>query len=189
MITRGLADEMAAIAGRLRRRASRGAFDGRTTHENMQYLQDVRRLHPRTGTQMIFTRDTGHHASGWFRNPEYERCLHLSLSPIGRLLEAHPQARLADGVVLGEHRLEYQRAWARAFFGDELRFAWVESAKSTVGRFHEVLHWRVFCDEAWRPIVPKGEVYSSELTEAGWRSASHVFAEEGIEIVSTVDPT
>jgi hypothetical protein len=79
--------------------------------------------------------------------------------------------------------------WVKAFYGDDLRYVWEESPKSSFGKRHDVWHYRVFCNAAWEPTVPRGEVYSTEFTELGWRSASQVFEEEGREIVSTVDPT
>lgn len=35
-----------------------------------------------------------------------------------------------------------------------------------------VYHYRLFCDEAWKPIMPRGEVYSTQFTERGWKSFS-----------------
>jgi hypothetical protein len=32
----------------------------------------------------------------------------------------------------------------------------------------------VFCDERWQPILPRGEVYSREFTEKGWKSFSEM---------------
>lgn len=60
----------------------------------------------------------------------------------------------------------------KAFYGDDRRYVWAESPKTEAGRQSDVWHFRVFCDASWRPIVPRGEVYSRELTEVGWQSWS-----------------
>lgn len=53
-----------------------------------------------------------------------------------------------------------------------------------------VQHWRLFADEHWNPILPRGEVYSSKFTEIGWKSASEIFELTGQQKPeSTVDPT
>jgi hypothetical protein len=64
--------------------------------------------------------------------------------------------------------------WVRAFWGDDARHVWAESPKSRDGIAQGVWHWRVFCDAAWQPLTPRGEVYDSEFTELGWKSASEV---------------
>ena len=38
----------------------------------------------------------------------------------------------------------------------------------------EVYHYRLFCDEGWQPIMPRGEVYSTQFTELGWKSFSEL---------------
>lgn len=113
------------------------------------------------GIVVLFTRDSNMHASGWFKNPQFERCFHLSLSFRD---PATGEAAPFDDYVA-------QRI-ARAFFGDAVTAIWTESAKTDEGRKLGVVHYRVFCDEHWNRIDPKGEVYSRELTEKGWRSWS-----------------
>lgn len=116
---------------------------------------------------MIFTRDTGMHASGWFKNPDYERCWHLSLS-----------FREPDGSKNAGARLPYdERAgaeWVKAFFDDWTRYVWMESPFSDEGKACDVWHHRVFCDPAWQPLILRGEVYSREFTEKGWLSWSEI---------------
>ncbi len=153
--------------------AARGAFDGRETEANRLYLLACRRV--AHGTSLIFTRDTGHHSSGWFRNPDFERCWHLSLSPAPSRLWTPDTPDL-------DRRLRDR--WLAAFFGEWTRLLWAESPHSSAGKRAGVWHWRLFCDEHWEPILPRGEVYSSEFTEKGWKSASEL----GVEIVSTLSP-
>jgi hypothetical protein len=182
---RALERHMDAVVVAMRAVAARGAFEGRLdTPRERAYLRACTRDDLETGARLIFSRDAGHHASGWFKNPDYERCWHLSMSPLaGRIVTAEPR-ELARDVVL---------AWVRAFFADATRHVWAESPKSAAGLAAGVWHWRVFCDAAWMPLAPRGEVYSSEFTEKGWRSASEVLALGGPEVVGgldgTVDPT
>lgn len=170
----------AQVAADMRVTALTGTFDGRP--RNMAYVQRCRFIDDVTGTTIIFSRDTEHHTSGWMKNPEFERCYHLSLSRT-------PSRIIVPGRQVTDLDAESQRRWLRAFFGDDARKTWLESAKSTVGIRIGVLHWRLFCDEHWQPIQPRGEVYSTELTELGWKSASQLFEEEGRVVMSTLDPT
>lgn len=154
---------LAEIANNMIWLASRGAFNGELTPRNQAYINSC--THIAYGTKLIFTRDTGHHSSGWFKNPDYERCLHLSLSPAPRHLWT-PSTPDLDA--------KLKKRWLRVFFGDALRHAWFESAKTSEGKSLAVEHWRVFCDPAWRPITPRKEVYSKDFIEKGWRSASEL---------------
>jgi hypothetical protein len=165
--------ELAQIAYEMRRTAARGAVDGTDASYRSRYFRHCRRVV--LGTSLIFTRDTGHHTSGWFRNPDYERCLHLSTSPAPSAIWTPNTPDLDEGL---------RAAWVRAFFGDDVRYVWAESPKTQQGRQLGVWHWRLFCDEHWTPIMPRGEVYSSEFTELGWRSASEL----GIYIESPLVP-
>jgi len=169
--------DLAEFAASMKKAAAAGEFDGRQSAKAMTYIRHCRRIHQPTGTVVIFTRDTGHHSSGWFKNPDYERCLHLSLSPA-------PQLLIVPSLQRAELSRKTAALWVRAFFGDDMRHAWEESPKTPQGRERGVWHWRVFCDAAWQPMSPRGEVYSTELTEAGWKSASEL----GREIVSPLVP-
>lgn len=112
---------------------------------------------------LIFTRDAGAHSAGWWKNPDYERCYHLSLSY--RDIFTHEPMR-------------QQRKWserlAMAFFGDEVRKIWIEPPYSPEGKQNDVYHYRLFVDAHWQAILPRGEVYSKENTPAGWKSWSEV---------------
>lgn len=171
-----LLDAIGEMADMMRRRARWGTWDGRAETTQTAYFESCRRLHSPTGTILIFTRDTGHHTSGWMRNPDYERCLHLSLSFVDERLQPRPRD------------CELSRLWIRAFFRDDLRYVWAESPKTEHGKQYDVWHWRLFCDPAWNAILPRGEVYSTDFTEKGWRSASQVLEEDGVAILSPVDP-
>jgi len=174
------------VAAQLWQRANQGLFHGREDEVAGAYMARCRVADMTTGTVLLFTRDAGMHTSGWFKNPDYERCYHLSLSPLAN----------ASGLVdaRGEplRTPELDRAtterWVRAFYGKCMGSVWAESPKSAAGRRHGVWHWRVFCDPHWRPIVPRGEVYAMDFTELGWRSASQVFEEDGRLVTSVLRP-
>lgn len=128
----------------------------------------------------IFSRDVGHHSGGWLKNPDYERCWHLSLSFRGsdgdplnsrRRLERAPQI----------HRLA--KRLCECFYGPNTRYIWAEPPFSDVGKKFQVWHYRVFADEHWFPIIPRGEVYSKELTEQGWKSFSELYGRKPDTIV------
>lgn len=176
-----LREHMAAVASELRRRAKHGLFDGRESPEGWRYIRHCRVEDNTTGTRLIFTRDAGHHTSGWLKNPDYERCWHLSTSPIPSLILLPGQQQLA------ELDRGMRAAWVKAFFGEDLRYLWSESPKTPEGKRNDVWHWRLFCDEHWVPLLPRKEVYSREFTEEGWRSASQVLAEDGHYVLERED--
>lgn len=149
-----------AALQKVKKQAWVGVFNGiAESIYNQVYLMESRWWIEELECLICFTRDTGHHSSGWWKNPDYERCYHLSISfPGGRNQKAIE--RLLDGLY-GEHK----------------RWAWVEPPYSDKGKAKEVWHYRLFCDEHWQPIKPRGEVYSKEFTEAGWKSYSEVQAE------------
>lgn len=112
---------------------------------------------------LIFTRDAGHHSEGWWKNPDYERCFHVSLSYRDLMTD-----------VSSGHRKDRSEEIVRAFFGDHAKRCWIEGPYSPEGKVRDVWHYRLFCDPGWQPIIPKGEVYSRENTPADWRSFSEI---------------
>jgi hypothetical protein len=147
-------------------RAEGWLYDGR---ESAATMLNIRRCTYRyrvtadLGAVVLYTRDVGHHSSGWWKNPDYERCFHLSLSY--RALPADSQA---------PHDRAISMVIARAFFGDDAKLAWIEGPYSPGGKQAEVWHYRLFCDPAWKPFLPRGEVYSKDWTPADWRSFSEI---------------
>jgi hypothetical protein len=67
--------------------------------------------------------------------------------------------------------------WVEAFYGKDADKIWCEPPYSANGKKNEVWHYRLFCDPSWEAIFPRGEVYSRELIEAGWKSFSDVQAD------------
>lgn len=138
---------------RIRKTANHGVWDGKNI---TPYFEDCRWWLERFDCLIIFTRDIGYHSCGWWKNPDYERCYHLSISfPGGR-------NRRKEEYVL------------QKLFGGNCRLLWCEPPYSSEGKRAEVYHYRLFCDEGWQPIMPRGEVYSTQFTELGWKSFSEL---------------
>lgn len=94
--------------------------------------------------------------SGWWKNPEYERCYHLSIDYPGGMIFKKTEWLL------------------NALFGSNRKLMWCEPPYSEHGKKLGVYHYRLFCDEEWKPIMPRGEVYSTQFTERGWKSFSEL---------------
>lgn len=152
-----------AIAATIKRNALSGFFDGLNSEINRRYLNYCTGYHSTSGAMIIFTRDIGAHTGGWWKNPDYERCLHLSLS-FQDPFTSQPKPR--DKKATAE--------WIGLFFGDSKNLAWCEPPFSNEGKAMDTWHYRVFCDPAWGPIMPRKEVYSKEFTEKGWKSWSEI---------------
>lgn len=150
------------IVDLLMSRAKLGTWDGRIL---TPYFKMCRWIWS-GGATIIFTRDVGYHSSGWWKNPDYERCYHLSLSFFDQsTLEPAPRD------------LKLTRQIISQVYGRNRKLLWCEPPYSPDGKRNQVWHYRLFCDTGWNPIKPRGEVYGRELTEAGWKSFSDVRAE------------
>lgn len=146
--------------------AARWVYDGRADAATMARIQTCAWFYldgVDVVVRVIFTRDAGHHSGGWWKNPDYERCQHLSLSFLDRW----------TGESM-DFDLERADRLAEAFWGEARRMAWIEKPYSPEGRKARVWHYRLFCDPSWQPIQPRGEVYSKDETPAGWRSFSEI---------------
>jgi hypothetical protein len=154
---------MERFARDLMQHAKSGLWDGKSPRT--LYFERARRMHPETGTLLLLTRENGYHTSGWFKNPDYERCFHLSMSfwdlegNTGRSFE-HPLAK----------------AWCCALYGPWMRYIWEEGP--ALSKPPEVRHYRVFVNAYWQPIIPRGEVYNLDFTEKGWKSWSDLQGEK-----------
>lgn len=183
-----LEHEMAAVAAAMRARATFGALHGFDSPAERIYMASCRLVHDATRTTLIFTRDTGHHTSGWFKSPDYERCTHLSVSPAPESPSGLIVPRRLRRPQVGELDRAMHERWVRAFYPDDIDKLWAESPKTEAGKRVGVWHWRCFCDELWQPIIPRGEVYSTELTEKGWMTGSEVKERYGITVESPLTP-
>lgn len=103
---------------------------------------------------VIASHDQGTHASGWWRNSDYDRCWHLSMCA-----QHH-----ADGLV--DLPAADLRAWAEGVYGRHLAIAWTEPPASKIDVHRNApaspytTHVRVFLDREGNPIQPEGEVYT-----------------------------
>lgn len=146
-----------AIVHVMKTNALQGTADG--TDSSKRYISSCTGYHPRSGTSIIFTRDEGHHSCGWWKNPDYERCFHLSLSFIDPItIQIIPFDKKLAG------------KWVNYFFGENSNMLWVEPPY----KVPDVWHYRLFCNEYWAPIIPRKEVYSKYFTEKGWKSYSEI---------------
>lgn len=147
-------------------RAKRGIYEGRADKATMQLIRRCSHLYsinPEVSARLIYSRDRGHHSNGWWKNPDYERCLHLSISfCVNPTDQALPFDR------------RHAQTIAEAFFESDTRKCWVEPPYSSEGKHADVHHYRLFCDQSWTPILPRGEVYNRDFTEVGWRSFSEI---------------
>lgn len=152
------------LVANMRITAAAGIWRGSLDEENQAgYFHRCQQVHIPTGTYLIFTRDEGYHTSGWWKNPDYERCLHLTLSffdPNGGVNAALPKNE------------SLSRKWILAFFNDNAKYLWCEPPAMPEAQGHQIWHYRLFCDKDWNPIKPRGEVYSTDFTEKGFLSYS-----------------
>lgn len=156
--------QRAAAAGRMRAHGT-APYTGYSTNSDHVTITQCRQTFPHSPeltATVLFTRDAGMHSSGWWKNPDYERCEHLSLAFYYPPHLPRP------------HRHDLARLWCLAFFGaDRVRYLWVEPPFSAQGRERDVYHYRLFMAPDWRlPVLPRGEVYSKQFTELGWKSFS-----------------
>jgi hypothetical protein len=161
--------DLGALVPFARLRAMRGLYDGHVDDRSMSLMRLCThrlRLSPEHGALLIFTRDIGHHTGGWWKNPDYERCWHLSIS-----YRQHHEGPHAVDRMLDQDKAESERI-ARAFFGDDARLLWCEPPYSEPGKRADVWHYRLFCGPSWHALKPRGEVYSRADTPAGWKSFS-----------------
>lgn len=156
------------VADWLKKQAAAGQASMLYPAGNLAYCNDCSAFHCQTGTKLLLSRDTGHHTCGWWKNPDYERCLHLSLSFYD------PETREPTG-----RNTKLSAEWVGLIFQDYTRLLWCEPPFTPQGKKLDVWHYRLFyADPGFTaPILPRGEVYSKEFTEAGWKSWSDVQAE------------
>lgn len=164
-----------AIVAQLKLAAETGHYSGlvRSSAE-AHYFERCTFAWPRSpdyGAKLIYTRDIGMHTSGWFKNPDYERCYHLSLS-FWQPAEGFTLGGVAGFPLDQDHAAA--RQWCRMFFGEHCRSLWIEPPYSAEGRRYDVYHYRLFCDAGWQPMKPRKEVYSRDFTEKGWKSFSEI---------------
>lgn len=162
-----------ALAKWMRNKASAmPVHDGSPTPSNQALLGECTWHYGPDNARMIFSRDSGMHSSGWWKNPDYERCFHLSIS----FSHLSPLIGVREQLLPQDHKIA--RAWCELLFRDHVRLLWAEPPFSAGGKARDVWHYRLFCDPHWKPILPRGEVYSRDWTPADWKSWSDVHGVE-----------
>lgn len=151
---------MEGVARRMVRKAQGYRFHG-YMHEAWLVLDELKAIHEPTRSVLIYSYDEGMHSLGWFKNPDYERCKHLSVH--------FAESAIIQTESWAPYEKDTADLWLDAFFGQEKRSLWCEPFQRGEG-----FHYRLFCDERWNGIVPHGEVYSKEFTEKGWKSFSEL---------------
>ena len=150
------------IALWLKRQAATGTYDGILTPSARRYTEACKCAHRPSGSILLYTRDIGMHDCGWWKNPDYNQCLHLSLS------FRDPKTGEAR-----ERDREWSDTWIEAAFGPLKTLIWTEPPYYPEGIANDVYHYRVFFAPGWvAPILPRGEVYSKDWTPAHWLSWS-----------------
>ena len=151
-----------AIIRSLKQAAALGSNDGSLS--NAAYPQKYRAVVHYAGlaTSIIFSRDTVQHTSGWWKNPDYERCFHLSLG----YFESSTMKPVAANQ-------KESKIWIDIAFPDMQQYIWLESPITEEGKSAGVYHhYRVFCGPLWNPIIPR--IYSKDFPPAGWKLYSDV---------------
>lgn len=159
--------QLLAFVAMMKQNSTRGVYSGFGTPLDRRYLAFCRQL-TATGASLIFSRDKGMHSSGWWKSPDHEQCLHLSISYFDPTTQQHT----------GYHSKKRSKIWCDLFFGAWTRILWAEPPFSEEGKRYGTWHYRVFTDETFTiPILPRGEVYSKQFTELGWKSWSDLHGE------------
>ena len=133
------------------------------------------------GVRIIFTRDVGHHTRGWFENPDYERCFHLSLS-----------FRTPDGKSFLPQNEKIAPELIELFYGSNSKLIWADPVCSKTGVLHHVWNYRLFVDRNWQPIQPPREVYTKEFMDRteilfGNSSQKTIKRNRGLNIMAIID--
>jgi hypothetical protein len=169
-----------SIAAWCKGTASGGFYTGLMTPQAKIYTKNCTVAHQPSGTIIMFTHDKGAHDSGWWKNPDYNACQHLSLS-----------FRDPKTGAYREKDKKLSKLWIEAFFGPLQNLIWAEPPYSSDGKRADVWHYRVFFDDTFTsPHLPRGEVYSKTWTPAHWLSWSDMQAklkqEEELQMEQTI---
>jgi hypothetical protein len=135
-----------------------GAFNGLSIPWSESVLKNYMAIHRPSGTVLTYTHDEGYHTSGWWKNPDYERCLHLSLS-----FHDPETGKPAPG------GYRFTNEWLDVFFGESRRLLWCEPLALPEEGSFEVWHYRLFCDASWNPMPPEREAPTAEFAARGWK--------------------
>jgi len=122
-------------------------YTGYGTPSDRLVIDRCKRGHRQSGSVLIFTRDEGMHSSGWWKNPDYEQCWHLSISFVD-----------PETLELAPHDHAAAARWCELFFKHNRRLLWIEPPYSPTGVKHNVWHYRLFVDPTFTvPLLPRGD--------------------------------
>ena len=139
--------------GRLKRFAARNPWKGKTPLPDGCRLLLYKPVERERMFSILCSFDVGYHSSGWWRNSLYERCWHLSVCVV-------TNQRTMETPTISE-----VQEIARAFFGTDVQYGWVEPPASAFDAYRtapssrHTYHVRIFTDLEGNAIMPKGEVY------------------------------
>lgn len=152
---------------RLREHAIQHPWRGDTTLTCPRHMLATTAItEPGRPVRLLYSLDYGYHASGWFANSDYERCLHLSLShprPDRASLYAPRDVGYAiPGIGVETPSDDEVRAWGRVMWHEHAVKAWFEPAAGVFDphRLPGVVHLRLYLDQRGEPMIPTGEVYT-----------------------------
>jgi hypothetical protein len=129
-------------------------------------------LEPGRPTRILCTFDYNYHGSGWFKNSEFEQCLHVSVShPHWDRSRVHVDKTGQLGAGAGARYAGYDLEtpteeecweWGKAFFGEHAPKAWIEPAASVLDLYRSpnIVHLRLYYDEHLEPFMPTAEPYA-----------------------------
>lgn len=169
--------EHLSIGRQMRAKVRKGWYIG--TPETLEWFGARRfttaRTTPELSVQLLLSRDKMHHSVGWWRNAEYEYCLHLSISVRERLAvtgaAAEPDrkhaAALFNAIPYEDMPHEELRYWSQIIFGEHIDKLWIEPGgtdpRLSLVEAHDrraINHLRLFFDpQTFVPFIPEGEVY------------------------------
>jgi hypothetical protein len=165
--------EHLSIARQMRAKVRKGWYLG--TAETLERYGARRfataRTTPELSIQLLLSRDKMHHSVGWWRNAEYEYCLHLSISARERVgvlaATAAQDADAFNSIPYEDMPHEELRYWARLIFGEHVDKLWIEPGgtdprltRDEAHTHRAINHLRLFFDpETFEPFIPSGEVY------------------------------
>ncbi len=148
--------------------ALKNPWQGNQLLTDRRYVIDTTAItEPGRDTRVLLSLDVGYHSSGWWKNSDYEQCLHLSVS---HPLVDRPKLYLAKadigspehvGMDLETPTDDEVRSWGDVVFGQWNRWTWLEPAASPLDPYRSpnVVHLRLYLDERLQPILPVGEPY------------------------------
>lgn len=139
------------VRGAKRRAWQAGPFHGDRPLPYTCCFETPARTDREAVVRVIFTLDCGMHMGGWWKNSEYDRCWHLSLT----MRTASSPLAIPETPTHAE-----QDVWVHAFFDPHAAWVWFEPATNTTPAGKAPVHYRLFLNQDLDPILPRGEVYT-----------------------------